>query len=145
MFGHSYGGYATYFCLVKYAELFNAGISIAAPTDIKAWMKKQKDDDNYYSYEFWNTALGSNESSYLKKISPISYANDINSPLLIMHGGNDKTVPVDQAENMIEKIKKHNKNLEFRIWNSADHSFTDIDDFKEMLEESNQFFKNHTK
>jgi dipeptidyl aminopeptidase/acylaminoacyl peptidase len=62
-----------------------------------------------------------------------------------MHGGNDKTVPVDQAENMIEKIKKHNKNLEFRIWNSADHSFTDIDDFKEMLEKSNQFFKNHTK
>ncbi|MCB0457775.1 MAG: S9 family peptidase [Flavobacteriaceae bacterium] len=143
IFGHSYGGYATYFCLAKHPDLFNAGISIAAPTDIKAWMKKQKDDDNYYSYEFWNTALGSNEPSYLKKISPINYADKIKNPLLIMHGGLDKTVPAEHAQIMIDKIKKHNKNLEYKIWNLADHSFTDIEDFKEMLEESNRFFKSY--
>ncbi len=143
IFGHSYGGYATYVGMAKYPALFKAGVSVAAPSDITAWMKKQKDDKDDYSYEFWNTALGTNDSDYLEKISPISYAPDINNPLLILHGRMDDIIPVEQAETMIEELKKHDKDFRSRIFNFSDHSFTDMKEFVEMLEDSDQFFKEY--
>ncbi|MEZ4859639.1 MAG: alpha/beta fold hydrolase [Flavobacteriaceae bacterium] len=143
LFGHSYGGYATYMGLVKYPNLFKAGISVAAPTDIMAWLKKQKEEENYYAYEFWNTALGSNDSKYLKKISPITYAEEINRPLFIIHGRRDGIVPVEQAEAMIKKLQKSKKDFEFKILEFSNHSFTDEDEFEEMLENSNRFFQKY--
>ncbi|MBX2826890.1 MAG: alpha/beta fold hydrolase [Flavobacteriaceae bacterium] len=143
IFGHSYGGYATYVGLAKYSELFKAGVSVAAPSDINSWMQKQKDDDNYYSYEFWNTALGTNTTDYLTKISPLSYAKDINNPLLILHGRMDDVVPVEQAEYMINRLEGLEKDFQYEIYNFSDHSFNNPKEFMQMLEESNQFFKSY--
>ena len=52
IFGHSYGGYATYMSLIKYPNLYASGVALSAPTDIKKWMKVQKKNKDYFTYEF---------------------------------------------------------------------------------------------
>jgi len=141
IFGHSYGGYATYMELIKYPELFAAGVAIAAPSDIKGWMKRQKKEKNFFAYNFWNAALGSKDSKFLSKISPITYAKDLNNPLLIFHGRYDETVPVEQSERMYEELHDLGKEVKIEILETEGHSITDSNTLGYMLDVSEGFFK----
>jgi dipeptidyl aminopeptidase/acylaminoacyl peptidase len=144
IFGHSYGGYASYMSIIKYPNLYASAVVLSAPTDIKAWMKLQKNEKNYFAYEFWNTALGSNKSKYLNKISPINYANQFERPLLIFHGRRDEIIPIDQAQSMIEKLNKYNKNAKLEILQTEGHSIKDANSLGYILDAANDFFKANT-
>lgn len=141
VFGHSYGGYAAYMSLLKYPDLYASGVALSAPTDIKEWMKTQKKDKNYFSYEFWKTALGTNDSKYLSKISPINYASELNKPLLIFHGKNDKIVNVEQAENMVNAIRQNYKYVKLEVLQREGHTIEDSNSVGYILDSSNEFFK----
>ena len=141
IFGHSYGGYATYMSILKYPELFAAGVAVAAPTDIKELMKKQKKEGNHFSYDFWIKALGSKSSKYLNDISPITFAENIDKPLLIFHGRKDRTIPLVQAEEMAEKLKEFDKNVKIEILQNEGHSISDSNTLGYVLDTSNDFFK----
>ncbi|MEL7271517.1 MAG: alpha/beta fold hydrolase [Bacteroidota bacterium] len=141
VFGHSYGGYATYMSLVRYPELFKAGVAIGAPSDIKLLMKSFKKDGSDFAYEFWKSVLGGRDSDYLKEISPISYVKDIKKPILVFHGRNDGIVPIEQTEVMQEAFRKKGKTDTFTIIESQGHSIENSNSIGYVLEESELFFK----
>ncbi len=141
IFGHSYGGYATYLSLARYSALFKAGVALAAPTNIKKWMKGQKEQGRKFSYDYWQTALGNRKSSYYEEISPIKYASLINSPLLVFHGNYDKIVPAEQAEDMKNEFMKLKKgNAKFRFLKFQGHSFRNSNSIGYVLEQALKFF-----
>lgn len=140
IFGHSYGGYAVYMSLLKYPDLYAKGVAVSAPSDIKAWLKTQKKEDNYFAYEFWNFALGSKKAKYLNEISPIHYAQDYKKPLLIFHGKNDEVISVEQAEEMFFELKKYNKDVKLEILQKEGHSILDSYSLGYILDASNDFF-----
>jgi len=109
IYGHSYGGYATYMELLKHPELFKAGVAVSAPSDLKGWMKTQKKNGRKFAYNFWTYALGSDKSKYLKSISPYNVPELMNSPLLIFHGRYDQTIPVEQSEKYAKALQKAGK------------------------------------
>ena len=145
IFGHSYGGYATYMSLVKYPNLYAAGVAVSAPSDLKAWMKQQKKEKNYFAYEFWNSALGSNQSKYLNKISPISYVEDINIPLLIFHGKKDDVIPVEHSQEMIDALNEHKKDAKLEVLQNEGHSIYDSNSLGYIMDSSAEFFKKQIK
>lgn len=140
IFGHSYGGYATYMSLLRYPELYRRGVVLSAPTDIKSWMKMLKKEDENFSYDFWNTALGDRGSRYLKEISPINYAEDFDKPLLIVHGRFDEIVPVEQAQDMEKELLKNGKEVSLRIIEGEGHSLRDGNSMGYILELADKFF-----
>ena len=141
MFGYSYGGYATYMSLLKYPDLFNSGVAVAAPTDFSELLKYIKKSRSKFASDFLIYALGTQKNRYLDEISPISFTESINKPLLIFHGRQDRTVPVAQAENMAEMLKKDDKSVKIEIFNSEGHSISDPNILGYLLDESDQFFK----
>ncbi|GAB5401380.1 MAG: S9 family peptidase [Aureisphaera sp.] len=143
IFGHSYGGYAVYMGLMKYPQLFNSGVAVSAPTDIKEWMKTIKKEGFHYAYEFWNTALGSEKKKYLEKISPYYSSEKIRKPVLIFHGKFDETISVEQAKKMAEKMKKEQKDVKIEILNSEGHSIEDSNVLGYVLKQSDAFFQKH--
>ncbi|MEZ4797514.1 MAG: alpha/beta fold hydrolase [Flavobacteriaceae bacterium] len=145
IFGHSYGGYATYMSLIKYPNLYSAGVAISAPSDLKEWMRQQKKEKNYFAYEFWNTALGSNQSKYLNKISPINYAEDFNIPLLIFHGKKDDIIPVEHSQEMIEALNEYKKDAKLEVLQNEGHSIYDSNSLGYIMDSANEFFKKQNK
>ena len=141
IFGHSYGGYAAYMALLKYPNLYASGVAVSAPSDIKALMKSLKKDENTFAYDFWTSALGTQKSRYLDKISPINYTEEISKPLLVFHGKRDQIVPVEQAETMVEKMKDNGKNVNLEILNSEAHSISDSNILGYLLDKCDVFFK----
>ncbi len=58
----------------------------------------------------------------LKKRSAIFYVKDLpDIPYLIMHGGNDDTVPVQQSLKLAEKMSEENKQYRLVIFEGGDH------------------------
>ena len=141
IFGHSYGGYATYMSILNYPEVYTAGVAVSAPTDIKVLLKKQKKEKRNFSYDFWIKALGTKSSKYLSEISPINYTESINQPLLIFHGKKDRTIPFQQAVNMNESLKENGKNVKIEILQNEGHSISDSNTLGYVLDTSNDFFK----
>lgn len=141
IFGHSYGGYATYMSLIKYGDIFKSGVAVSAPTDIKAWMKIQKKEDNSFAYQFWNAALGQKDKKYFSEVSPINFVNRINTPIMVFHGKKDQIVPVEQAERMKKKFLENGKKDVFRILQNEGHSIWDSNSLGYILDQTDEFFK----
>ncbi len=141
IYGHSYGGYATYMSLIKFPSLYTAGVAVSAPTDIRAWMKLQKEKDNNFSYEFWNMALGNRKSKFLDEISPLSNAAELNKPVLIFHGEYDRIIPVEQSKVMVQALRKKGKNVRYEELQKEGHSINDSYSMSYILDESHAFFQ----
>ena len=49
-----------------------------------------------------------NDRDRLRETSPISHAREIRTPLLLMHGFMDRSVPVSQSRDMADALKAAN-------------------------------------
>ena len=145
LFGHSYGGYATYMSLMKYPDIYNSAVALSAPTNIKSWMKELKNNGEDFSYNFWNAALGDKNSNFLKQMSPVNHAENINKPLMIVHGRFDPVVPLEHAEEMYEELQKQDKEATLRVIEGVGHSLEDSKSMGYILEQASGFFTENSK
>jgi len=145
LFGHSYGGYATYMSLMKYPDIYNSAVALSAPTNIKSWMKELKNNGEDFSYNFWNAALGDKNSNFLKQMSPVNHAENINRPLMIVHGRFDPVVPLEHAEEMYEELQKQDKEATLRVIEGVGHSLEDSKSMGYILEQTSGFFTENSK
>lgn len=78
------------------------------------------------------------------KASPITYVSKDAAPFLIIHGDNDKTVPISQSEALAEALKKAGAEVTFVTVKGAGHGgrlFTGPENMKRMED----FFSRHLK
>jgi dipeptidyl aminopeptidase/acylaminoacyl peptidase len=143
IYGHSYGGYATYMCLLKYPKLYSAGVAVSAPSDIKKWMKEKRKEGADFTVDFWERALGSKSSSYLKEISPVTYAKEISQPIMIVHGKYDKTISVEHSRTMANILKKSGKRVWLEVLQNEGHSIRDGNALGYLLIKAERFFKKY--
>ena len=77
-----------------------------------------------------------------RKASPITYVSRNAAPFLIMHGDQDKTVPISQSEMFADALKKAGADVTFVILKGGRHGgalFTDAENMR-LVEE---FFAKH--
>jgi len=122
--GGSFGGWATYMSLIKYPELYRAGVPIAAVSHWKSLIKDTKQLRNGdYGAAYWKSLL---EHSDFEKaeafIDPYVRAAEIKQPLYIMHGERDTTVRPTEARLMLSTLKKLNAPVESLSFPEASHT-----------------------
>jgi len=110
--GWSYGGYMTLMLLLKAPGAFAAGIAGAPVTNWRLY-------DTHYTERYMgdpNDGDGKYESS-----SPMSYAQNLADPLLIVHGMADDNVFFDNTVQMIEALQKHAQPFEMMSYPGQRH------------------------
>lgn len=104
--GGSYGGYAALMGAVKDPALYRCVVSFAGPTDLRDLLSHSQ---NFVGYELGAEAeIGTwwGDREKLRQTSPALRAAEIRVPVLLMHGVNDLTVPVEQSRDMAEALQK---------------------------------------
>lgn len=140
--GGSYGGYATVMGLVKEPDLFRCGIDEAGVTDL-IWAQELGYTDfnlgDADTAEAWyKIALGDvkTDRALLEQYSPRLHAAKIKAPVLIVHGGGDRRVPIQHAEGMRDALKAAGKEYEWVVYPEEGHGFTKpenkVDRFKKI-------------
>lgn len=139
--GSSYGGYAALWGLVKTPHLYRCAISFAGVTDLELMFKDASDRvSNKIVMELMRNRVGDVETSkqQFDAVSPLRHAASINRPVLLMHGGLDRRVPIVHAVKMHKALKEQGKQVEWHEFEDEGHSIHHARNqrtyFRKMLE-----------
>ncbi|MDS0277805.1 prolyl oligopeptidase family serine peptidase [Halomicroarcula sp. S1AR25-4] len=96
VFGGSYGGYSAYWQLVQYPDLYDAGVAWIGLTDLE---DQYENTMPHYRTELMEKNIGTPEDNpdLYRERSPVEYVENLSAPLFVLHGVNDRRVPVSQA------------------------------------------------
>jgi len=106
VFGGSYGGYSAYCQVLKYPELYDAGIAWMGMTDLEGLYEETMPNYRTEMLEYYLGTPDENPELYHER-SPINHADSLSCPLLILHGENDSRIPINQAERFRNTLIGH--------------------------------------
>ena len=132
VFGGSYGGYSAYWQLVQYPGLYDAGVAWIGITDLEEMYETTMP---HFRTELMEKYLGSPEErpELYRERSPISHVENLEAPLLVVHGVNDRRVPASQARHFREALEEagyvegEDGDFEYRELGEEGHASTDQD------------------
>ncbi|MBS0178301.1 MAG: S9 family peptidase [Nitrospira sp.] len=142
--GGSYGGYAALMGVVKTQELFRCAVSFAGVSDLRSLLEERR---QFLGYELGaERQLGSlwSDRDRLKATSPVNHADKIRMPLLIVHGAEDRVVPVEQSRAMVEALKDRGFTLmRYVELPDGDHHLSRQEDRVTFFREMERFLTTH--
>ena len=103
--GHSYGGFMTNWLITQYPDRFAAAITGAGITN---WISDYGTADIYRTKEteFFGTPWETAARDRMIKQSPLTYAGNVKTPTLFIHGEVDQRVPYEEGEQMYFALKR---------------------------------------
>ena len=108
--GGSYGGYLTTWA-VGHSTRFKAACSERAVNNVYTLFGTS--DIGHSFAEAQSGCLPWDNLEWYLERSPLTYAADITTPLLIIHAENDLRCPIEQAEQLFVALKKQRKEVRF--------------------------------
>src|SRR5262245_7599724 len=119
--GGSYGGYMTMVGVTFYPDLFAAGVDLFGMVNFFTFFEKT---------EPWMAAISTTEygdpktqENLLRDLSPLGKLDRIKTPLMVQHGANDTNVPVVEAEQIVENLKRRGVPVEYILFPDEGHGF----------------------
>ncbi|WP_123538001.1 S9 family peptidase [Halosimplex salinum] len=130
VFGGSFGGYSAYWQLVRYPDLWDAGIAWVGITDLPGLFEESM----AHFKTILREQMGDPEDNadLWRERSPITHVEDIEAPLLMLHGVNDPRCPVSQARDFRDALEERRgwtegEQFEYVELGAEGHASTDID------------------
>lgn len=121
--GGSFGGYAGLF-LISHVDIFAAAVLRAPPSEFFSTWADGRDRD-IWTIDNGQARAGGNpwqaSQSYIAN-SPFFSADRVHTPVLIMHGEKDYTVPTQQGEMMFYALRYLKRPVELVLYREGDHS-----------------------
>jgi dipeptidyl aminopeptidase/acylaminoacyl peptidase len=103
--GHSYGGFMTNWLITQYPDRFAAAITGAGITN---WISDYGTADIYRTKEteFFGTPWDKDARDRMIRQSPLTYAGNVKTPTMFVHGEVDQRVPYEEGEQMYFALKR---------------------------------------
>jgi dipeptidyl aminopeptidase/acylaminoacyl peptidase len=122
--GGSYGGFMVLAALTEYPELWTAGVDIVGIANLVTFLE----NTGSYRRSLRESEYGSLEKDreFLASISPIHKAENIEASLMVVHGKNDPRVPVGEAEQIVERVKKYGGTVEYLLYEDEGHGLAKL-------------------
>lgn len=117
--GGSYGGFMVLACLYSNPVVWAAGVDIVGISNFVTFLK----NTGPWRRRLRVAEYGDPEADrdFLESISPNNNAQRITSPLFIIHGTNDPRVPIKEAEQIAETLKRHGREAHLMKFEDEGH------------------------
>ncbi len=119
--GGSYGGYMVMAGLTEYPQLFAAGANLFGIVNFETFFKNT---------EPWMAAISKieygdpdREVELLRRLSPLHKVERVTAPTIVLHGANDTNVPVVEAEQVVDSLKKRGIAVEYVLFPDEGHGW----------------------
>jgi dipeptidyl aminopeptidase/acylaminoacyl peptidase len=119
--GGSYGGFMTLIAIGKTPEIWAAAVELFGIID---WTTMLKNSDPSLN-EYLKGLLGDPEKNrdIYKADSPITYIRKEEAPLLVLQGDNDPRVPKEEAQQIVDILKKQGRVVDVHYYPNEGHGF----------------------
>ena len=118
--GYSYGGYMTSWA-VGHTNRFKAAVAGAPCINLHS-MYGTSDIGISFGEAQWGGNISDAADKMLER-SPISYAAEVDTPVLLLHGDADARCPIGQSEEYFTVLKRLGKEVEFVRFPGCSHLF----------------------
>jgi len=119
--GGSYGGYMTLEGITEYPGMFAAAADLFGMVNFETF---------FAHTEPWMAAISTVEYGdpatqldLLRRLSPIHKIDRIRTPTIVLHGANDTNVPVVEAEQVVENLKKRDVPVKYVLFPDEGHGW----------------------
>lgn len=136
--GSSAGGF-TVLAALTFTNKFSLGCSLYGIGDLEALAK----DTHKFEARYLDSLVGpypETREVYLQR-SPIHQSDKLNCPVIIFQGLQDKVVPPNQAEAMVNALKQKNIPVEYVTFADEGHGFRQSDNIKILYEKELAFYQ----
>ena len=136
LWGGSYGGFLTALGLARNSDIFSAGVDYHGVHDwadfLPEWEEGATSAPDYKEAEKLALSSSPNGSIDLWK-----------SPVLLIHGDDDRNVPFSQTVSLVQKLRSRQVPLEEIIFPNEIHDFLLWKDFIQSYKATAEFFQAH--
>jgi dipeptidyl aminopeptidase/acylaminoacyl peptidase len=135
--GGSAGGYTT-LCALTFRDTFSAGASHFGVSDLASLAKDTHKFESRYLFSLVGP-YPEREDLYYQR-SAINFANSITCPVIFFQGVEDKVVPPEQAESMVEALRANKVPVAYLLFEGEQHGFRRAENIKRTLEAELYFY-----
>ena len=144
--GGSYGGYMVLAGLTFRPDEFAVGVDLFG---ISNWVRTLQNIPPWWESfkEALYAEMGNPETDleYLRRISPLFHADNIQKPLMVLQGANDPRVIKVESDEIVEAVKKKGIPVEYIVFDDEGHGFiikeNQITAYKAILDFLNKYLK----
>jgi dipeptidyl aminopeptidase/acylaminoacyl peptidase len=136
--GGSAGGYTVLAAMTQQPEFFGAGASYYGISDLEALLH----DSHKFESRCLDILVGpypAARDEYIRR-SPIHAVDRLACPLILFQGLEDKVVPPNQSEMMVEALKKKGRPVAYLAFEGEQHGFRRAENIVRSLEAELYFY-----
>jgi dipeptidyl aminopeptidase/acylaminoacyl peptidase len=141
VYGISYGGFMTLSALVRYPELWAAGVEMVGMAHLGTflertgpWRRKHREGE-YGSLD--------TDREMLDRVSPLPLVDRISVPLMVFHGQQDARVPLYESEQIVDAVRNRGLDVAFQIYEDEGHVFTKRKNLVDAFGRIGEFLTKH--
>ena len=127
IYGGSHGGYATLMGLVKTPDLFKCGVDYCGVANIETFFKSFPEYWKPYKEmvkKIWYNLDDSAEAKIAKEVSPFYQVDKIKKPLMVVQGGNDPRVNINESDQMVTALRKKGFDVPYMVKYNEGHGYS---------------------
>jgi dipeptidyl aminopeptidase/acylaminoacyl peptidase len=135
--GSSAGGYTVLAALV-FSDYFKAGASLYGIGDLEALAR----DTHKFEAHYLDSLIGEYpaEQAVYQERSPINHIDKLNCPVIFLQGLQDKVVPPEQAEAMVNALRAKGIKTTYVTFDDEAHGFRQAQNIQRALNEELAFY-----
>jgi len=135
--GGSAGGYTT-LCALTFRSVFKAGASHFGIGDLEVFVR----DTHKFESRYLDRLIGPfpERRDLYRARSPIHFVDRISCPMILFQGLEDKIVPPNQAEMMVEALRAKGLPVAYVPFEGEQHGFRKAENIKRALEGELYFY-----
>jgi dipeptidyl aminopeptidase/acylaminoacyl peptidase len=143
IYGGSYGGYMAMMAIGKTPDVWAAAVELFGITD---WLTEQAHESPELQ-QYDQSILGDpvKDRKVYEDASPIKYFRNAKAPLLVLQGENDIRDPKEEADQVVDTLRKFGKTVDAHYYPGEGHGFAKRENQVDSLARSIAWFDKYLK
>ena len=141
IFGGSFGGFATLSAVTRLPDYWAAAVDIVGPSNLVTLIKTgpphwQRMDERVIGHP-------EEDFDFLMSRSPVTYADQVKTPLFIIQGANDQRVPKSESDQFVDKIREQGIDIRYDVYDDEGHGFNKRENEIKAWKDASLFFERY--
>ena len=147
IFGGSYGGYASLVGVTFTPDVFAAAVDLCGISNLVTFLRTVPEFVKPHLINNWYLHAGDpsdpEQEAELWARSPISRADQIRTPLMVVQGGNDPRVVKAESDQIVDALRARGVEVEYLVKQNEGHGFVNPDNTIDMFRTADRFLARH--
>ena len=141
VFGGSFGGFATLSCISRLPDYWAAAVDVVGPSNLVTFAKAVPPT--------WQRMMAKwvgdpeTEADFLLSRSPITYIDQIRTPLFVIQGANDPRVVKGESDQIVDLLRQRGIDVRYDVYSDEGHGFTKRANELKALGDTATFMEQH--